>query len=173
MEGGEKKGGRGRAPGLRLSALVLLLFLSFCSVNQRPPGFSGWFSASSPEGNLKGRFHYLPGKFLRVEAGGCSFIIEASGVKIYDHRRKEMWEGTWERVRERFPELPGLGEMGEIWKGRGVIKKSSRGWPLLFLFKGWTVRLLRVKRGAAVGERHDYRKVRFFRICSRFVQRQK
>ncbi len=173
MEGGKKKGGRRRASGLRLSALTLLLFLSFCSVNQKPLGFSGWFSASSPEGNLKGRFHYLPGEFLRVEAGGCSFIIEPSRVRVYDHRRKEMWEGPWEKVRERFPELPGLNEMGEIWRGKGVIKKSSGGWPTLFLFKGWSVRLLKVKRGASLGEKHDYKKVRFFRICSRFVQRQK
>ncbi len=165
----QEKGKGRRSPGLWISALILLFF-AFCSPKQMPSGFSGWFSATSSQGKIKGKFYFFPGNFLRIEAGGCSFLMTRERVEIFDRRRREKWEGSWARVKEKFPMLPSLKDMEEIWRGRGVIARTEKGYPKIFLFQGWTVQLLKIKRGANPGENPDYPKVRLERICSRFVR---
>ncbi len=99
--------------------------------------------------------------------------MERERVVIYDRRKREKWEGTWEKLHSRFPELPSLREMTEVWKGKGVVARDRRGIPEIFVLRGWTVQLIKVKRGAGSSATPDYKKVRLRGICSRFAHQQR
>lgn len=167
---------------LRVQALILVfsLVFPFCTPRLFPPGFSGWFEISGPQGRGKGKFYFREGEFLRIEFMGCSLNFRKGKAVIFDRRRKEYWKGELKELKERFYYFPSLEEIERLWRGESingfkVVSQDKQGRARIIEVEkeSTVIRILRINHGASIDFPSNYRKVSSVRICSRLVPAQK
>ena len=184
---------KGRARGLRIQALILLLvfLLTGCSKRAQLGGegaiLQGWGALYAKGGRLKFHFVYLKGKALSLAlAGKCILQLQGRRVLLYDAEKGLCWEGETGELSGLF-KVVNLALFNRMWEGENVLELE--GWKLRVSRRfpsgqpkvvsivgpegGFLLRLSRVEKTSGWIKIKSCKKAALEEVCSKYTRPQR